>query len=79
MTRRTMPDRVQRLRDLIARLEQAPPSRRRDLLLLDARDRVVKLKTCMDQSSTWRLKPESRPKPEPPVWQMAGKVPRRVV
>lgn len=70
-----MPDRVQRLRDLIARLEQAPPSRRRDLLLLDARDRVVRLETGMDQSSAWRLKPESRPKPEPHVWQMAGRSP----
>lgn len=67
-----MPDRIQRLRALIARLEQAPPSRRRDLLLLDARDRVVRLDTGMNQSSPWRLRPESRPKPEPHVWQMAG-------
>lgn len=66
-----MADRIQRLRDLIARLEQAPPSHERDLLLLDARDRVVRLDTGMNQSSAWRLKPESRPKPEP-MWQMAG-------
>jgi hypothetical protein len=67
-----MPDRIQRLRALIARLEQAPPSRRRDLLLLDARDRVVRLDTGMNQSSAWRFRPESQPKPEPHVWQMAG-------
>lgn len=67
-----MPDRIQRLRALIARLEQAPPSRRRDLLLLDARDRVVRLDTGMNQSSAWQLKHESRPMPEPHVWQMAG-------
>jgi hypothetical protein len=45
--------RVERLRDLVARVERAPRSLRRDLLLLEARDRIVTLDTGMEKSTVF--------------------------
>ena len=45
--------RIERLRRLIARLERAPRSLRRDLLLLEARDRIVTLDTGVEKSTAF--------------------------
>jgi hypothetical protein len=45
--------RVERLRDLIARVERAPRSLRRDLLLLGVRDRIVTLDTGVEKSTVF--------------------------
>jgi hypothetical protein len=46
--------RIERLRDLSARLEQAPRSRKRDALLRTIRDRIVTLDTGPYESSLWQ-------------------------
>jgi hypothetical protein len=48
--------RIHRLRELIARLEQAPPSDKRDALLMAARDRLVVLEVGDDlHKRRWRV------------------------
>jgi hypothetical protein len=45
--------RIERLRDLIARIERAPRSLQRDLLLHDIRDRIVTLDVGVEKSSVF--------------------------
>ena len=45
--------RIERLRELVARLEQSPRSPGRDALLYEVRDRVVTLETGMSASIAW--------------------------
>jgi hypothetical protein len=45
--------RIERLRDLIPRIERAPRSLQRDLLLLEVRDRIVMLDTGMEKSTAF--------------------------
>jgi sigma54-dependent transcription regulator len=53
--------RIERLRSLIARLEQSAPSRRRDAVLRAVRERIVTLDTGSHNSSAWRSNPDDRP------------------
>jgi hypothetical protein len=50
--------RIERLRSLIARLEQSPRSRQRDAVLRAARQRVVTVDTGSHNPSAWRPKPD---------------------
>ena len=50
--------RVDRLQNLIARIEQSPRSRQRDAVLSAARQRVVTVDTGAEDPSAWRSKPD---------------------
>jgi hypothetical protein len=52
-------ERIARLRTLIARLERLAPSRERDAVLRDVRDRVVTLATGSHRSSAWQSMPDA--------------------
>jgi hypothetical protein len=52
--------RIERLRDLIAQIEQAPRSKKRDAVLYAVQDRIVSLDTGASRSSAWRFKPDDR-------------------
>ena len=49
--------RIERLRTLVAQLEQSPPSRQREGLLRAARQRVVTVDTGPHETSAWRSNP----------------------
>jgi hypothetical protein len=54
------PARIERLRSLIAQLEQSAPSRQRDAVLRAARQRVVTVDTGPPNASAWRSNPDDR-------------------
>jgi hypothetical protein len=52
--------RIERLRGLIARIEQVPHSSQRDTLLRAVRDRLAALETGENPPSAWSSKPDAR-------------------
>ena len=52
--------RIERLRSLVAQIEQSPPSRQRDAVLRAARQRVVTVDTGPHNATAWRSYSDDR-------------------